>query len=182
MRDGVALELGKSVDRLLLELAREMRMAVPFGVLLRVLEAEIGREVDDLEPAREGRDHLLRRAVRQAAEDQLHLVPVRVLDLDQLGQAEGAQMRKHLAERLARVALGGEQGELGRGMAGEQADELGTRVAARTQDGDLDPVRWLGHDTLPFVLASESMSAERTRKGASPLRTPLWQESRSARD
>ena len=45
-----------------------MRVAVPGRVGLNVGQAEIGREVDDLEMPRQLGDHFLRQAVRQAAE------------------------------------------------------------------------------------------------------------------
>ena len=57
----------------------------------------------------QGRDHLLRRAVGERAEDEVGLVPIAVLDLDEVRKAGRRKMGKYAAERLAGVAVGGER-------------------------------------------------------------------------
>ena len=78
--DRVAVELGQPVDRLGLQVERQVRMAVPVLVDRRVAQPEVGREVDDLEVARQLRHHLLGRRVRQGAEGEVDPRPVHRLD------------------------------------------------------------------------------------------------------
>ena len=69
--DLVAVELGQPVDRLGLQVERQVRVAVPVLVDRRVAQPEVGGEIDDLQVARQPGDHLLAGGVRQGAERQL---------------------------------------------------------------------------------------------------------------
>ena len=106
-----------------------MGMAIPGRVALEIGEAEIGGQVDDLQRAGQARDHLLGRAMGQAAEDEIDLRPVGLLDLDEAGQIEPAQMGKDLRQRLAGLAIGGQQADLDPGMKGQKAQQLGARYS-----------------------------------------------------
>ena len=118
-----------------------MFVAVPRGVGLDVGEAEVGREIDDLEPRGQRRDDALRGAVGQRAEDHVDIVVSRILERDQPGQLEPAQMGKHLGHGAARAALGGKQADRDVGMAREQADELRPRIAAGPENCRVDGLR-----------------------------------------
>src|SRR5215831_5677240 len=57
-------------------------------------------------------------------------------------------MRKHLGERLARLAVGREQADLDSGMTRQQAHEFRARVAAGAENADPKSVRALAHRSL----------------------------------
>ena len=118
-----------------------MGMAIPGRVALEIGEAEIGGQIDDLQRAGQARDHLLGRAMGQAAEDEIDLRPVGLLDLDEAGQIEPAQMGKDLRQRLAGLAIGGQQADLDPGMKGQKAQQLGPGIAAGPENADPDLVR-----------------------------------------
>ena len=72
-------------------------------------------------------------------------------------------MRKDMAERLARVALGGQQRDLGMGMMGEQADEFGAGIAAGAENADPDAIRCLCHGA---DLRRYKSDEQKSKKGA----------------
>ena len=63
--------------------------------------------------------------------------PVHALDRLQPRQSERRELRKHLAHLLPGAAIGGEQRELGRGMAEQEPHELRAGVAGRAEHADL---------------------------------------------
>src|SRR5579875_3819190 len=89
---------------------------------------------------RQAGDDLLRRAVRQGAEDEFESAPVDRVDRDQIGQSGPGKMRKDRAYRLSCLAVGGQDGDLGHRMAQEQADEFGTGIAACAPYADPMPL------------------------------------------
>ncbi len=132
----VAGVLGEPVDGLGLEVRCAVRAAVDPLVDGGVLQSKVGREVDDLEIAGQGCDHLLGRRVGQAAEDGIDLVEGHVVDLDERRQAAAGEMGEDLAHVLAGHPVGREVADLEFGMAEGQAQRLGAGVAARPQDCD----------------------------------------------
>ncbi len=143
--DGVAVILGQAIDRLALERRRAVLVAVPFGVGVHVAQPEVGRHVDHLEPLGQRRDDLLGGAVRQAADDHVAVVPVRVLDLDQVGQRIAAEMREHALHRLAGVAVGGHQGDARARVRHQKAHQIRAGVAAGAEDADPNVVLLVSH-------------------------------------
>jgi hypothetical protein len=129
-----------------------MGVAVPLGVAVEIGEAEVGRQVDDLEVLGQAGDHLLRRAVRQAAEHHVAVVPVGLVDRGHDRQAEAGEMREHDVDRLAGVAVGGQQRDADARMTQQQAQELAPGVAAGAQDTDPDRLLCV-HDSSPFRLS-----------------------------
>ena len=89
--DRLARELGQAVDGILLALGRPVRLAVGPLVERGVAQAEIGREVDHLGAARQLADHVLGRAVRQAAEHDIERARIVVLDLGERRQVAPAR-------------------------------------------------------------------------------------------
>ena len=101
------IDFGQPVDRLLLQLRRSMRVAVPARIGGGIGEAEIGRQIDHLGCRRARQqilDDLLRRAVRQRAEDEIEpeRLPIGVLDRREYRQRIGRELRKHVRHRLCR--------------------------------------------------------------------------------
>ena len=68
--------------------------------------------------------------------------------LTRVGALEPGQMREHLGQALAGLALAGEQRDVDLRVAGQQAQELGAGIAAGPQNADLQPILRLGHVTL----------------------------------
>ena len=54
-----------------------------------------------------------------------------------LGRVERRELRKHLAHLLPGAAIGGEQRELGPGVADQEPHELGAGVTGRAEHADL---------------------------------------------
>ena len=145
-----------------------VRVAVPGGIGDRVAQPEVGRHVDDLNPVRQGRDDRLRRAMGQAAEHDVNVVPVDLADGDHGRQAEPAKVRKHALDRIAGMAFGGEHADIDTGVPQQQAEEFGARVPAGTQHRDpfdiahdrISPVRFRPH---PQAAAREKLIRDRKR-------------------
>ena len=116
------IDFGQAVDRVLLQFRREMLVAVPARIGRGIGEPEIGRQVDDLGLRRARHqilDDLLRRAVRQRAEDEIEpeRLPIGVLDRGQRRQRIGRELREHVRHGLAGAAIGREQHDLDMRMA-----------------------------------------------------------------
>ena len=61
-----------------------MGLAIPFAVYLCVIDAKIGREIDDLYMVRQLADHSLRRGMRQSAKHQIGSRHVNLVDFFQI--------------------------------------------------------------------------------------------------
>ena len=133
--------LGEAVDGVALPFDRPVRLAVGPLVQGRIAQPEVGREVDDLGAARHLADHVLRGAVRQAAEHHVQRAEIEVADLGQRGQAASGEVREHRLDRLAGIALRGHADDARLGVVVQQAQELGAGVAGRAQDPDAHAVR-----------------------------------------
>ena len=144
-----------------------MRVAVPFRIDLGIGEPEIGREIEHAQMRRQRRDHLLRRAVRQAAEDEIELAPIDIGDGDEIGQDVAREMREDRADPLAGLAIGGQRDDRRIRMMREDAQQLGAGVAGCAQDADPRLVRARSHEPL---LSSTNSNPEKER---APRRTPL---------
>jgi hypothetical protein len=77
--DLLAVELGQAIDGLGLKLGRGVGLAVPLLVFRKIAQPEVGREIDDLQVARQRLDDLLARRVRERAEDEVDARKVDVL-------------------------------------------------------------------------------------------------------
>eukprot|EP00968_Pinguiococcus_pyrenoidosus_P029230 scaffold8431_cov248-Pinguiococcus_pyrenoidosus.AAC.3 len=84
--DGVAADLGQAVNRFALEVDGDVGRVVPLLVGLDVCQAEVRREVDDLQMLWQARDDLLRLRVRKASEHHVDIGVVHVFHLHQIGQ------------------------------------------------------------------------------------------------
>ena len=163
--------LGQPVDRLALQLRRAMLVPVPFRVGRHVAQPEIRRHVDDLD-LRIGGEHrrgdLLRRAVRQAAEDGVEPGPVHLLPFDQARQVEHEEMRKDLRHRLAGMRVGGERDDLDVRMPGGEADEVGAGIAGCAENADPD----LLHRPAPPREMPERRSSGSNRRSKCAVTAP----------
>jgi hypothetical protein len=161
-----------------------MGVAVPRGVGLHVAQPEVGGEVHH--PHRLGQagdqvlaalaehlvheavagavhqagHHLLRRAVRQGAEDHVDLQarPLDLLDGDEVGKAQAAQVGEDALHGLAGVAVAGQHDDLDVGMAGQQADQFGAHVPAGAQDGAAQPLVVLTHHRSSSADAADGIA------------------------
>lgn len=108
-------KLCEAVHSLGLELLGTVLTAIPLAVGVDVLEPEVGAEVDDFEAVGEGQvaDDLLRRRVREAAEDDIARgVPVGdgvVCDEGREARRGKAELREDVTHGVPRVALGGSE-------------------------------------------------------------------------
>ena len=137
-----AVDFGQPIDRLLLQLGREVRVAVPALVRRRIGKAEIGRQINDLGRRRaleQIRDDFLRRAVRQRAENQIEprAPPSRRRRARvSCRQVERRELRKHLGHRLAGAAVGGQQSDLHMRMAQQQPHQFRAGIAGSAEHAD----------------------------------------------
>ncbi len=95
--DLLAIEFGEAVDGFTLKLGRAVGVAVPLRVHAHVAEPEIRRHVENLDcgiGGHDGRDDLLRRAVRQPAEHRVEFAPVDLLPFRQPRQVQHEEMRE----------------------------------------------------------------------------------------
>ncbi len=124
-------------------LGRGVGIAIPFLIIRRITQPEIGVEVYDLPNARQGGDHLLAGLVRQGAEAQVNARNVDLVYRHQIGQIEMAQMRKNLPHPLPGLGIGGKRRDLEVGMGGDQPDKFGTGISGCAKNGD-----FMGHGDL----------------------------------
>src|SRR5260221_4622022 len=103
-------------------------------------------------------DDLLRGAVGQTAEDELHVGEIDGIDGDEVGQEAPGEMREDGADRLAGVTVGGKRDDLDAVVAGEEAQQLGASIAAGAENGDLHAMFAGFHGLLPLSCS--------TKKGA----------------
>ena len=92
-------------------------------------------------------DDFLRGAMGQAAEDEVYLRPVHLLDLHQIGQVQIRQMREDLGQRLAGLTFRRQDADIGGRVAGKHANQFGAGVTTGSQDGDPDLIDRFGHLT-----------------------------------
>ena len=116
-----------------------MRTAVPLFIYGGIAQPEVGRHVDDLQALRQVADDDLARRVRQAAKNGLDLGPIGLFVLDEGGEFQMGEMRKHLRHRFAGMRIGGEHSDLDARMARGQSHQIGAGIARSTDDADLDP-------------------------------------------
>mmetsp|Transcript_45096 Transcript_45096/g.141231 ORF Transcript_45096/g.141231 Transcript_45096/m.141231 type:complete len:353 (+) Transcript_45096:196-1254(+) len=130
--DVPAGHLGEAVDGLLLELHGDVRLTVPLLVGVNVGEAEVRRQVDDLDVFRQLLDGLLRLGVRQAREDNVHVVVVHVVHGDEVRQRLlRRELREHRRERLPGLAVRRQRRDLHERVLQQDAHELRAGVARR---------------------------------------------------
>ena len=131
-------------DRVAVELGDPVRGREPGRVLDlvdrledRLRQPVVGREVDDPDAAVEKGAHVLHRGrVRHGEEREVRVdgVDGRVRERD---LREAGQLGVDARERGAVVPPRGRDGHLGRGVGGEQADQVPARVPRGPDDGDL---------------------------------------------
>ncbi len=71
--DLIAVKFRQAVNSLFLDLHRGMFIAIPGSISFRITQAEISREIHDLQITRQGADHFLAGLMRQGAETQIDL-------------------------------------------------------------------------------------------------------------
>ena len=165
--DRRARDFGQAIDGFALQPDGAVRMAVPFRIDFRIGEPKIGREIEHTEMRRECRDHLLRRAMRQAAEDEIELAPIDIRDGDEIGEDMAREMRENRADPLAGLAIRGQRADRRIRVVRQDAQQLGAGVTGRAQDADPHLVRARSHEPL---LSSTNTSPEKERASR---RTPL---------
>jgi len=131
------VELGQSVDRFGLTRQRGMVIAIPALVFRRIAQPEIGGQIDDLQGLGQIADHLLRGRMRQRAKAQIYAREINLLDLLQYRQVQMAQMRKHIGHALPGLGIGPHRRDAHIGMRGNQAHQLGPRIARSPQNRDI---------------------------------------------
>ena len=146
-----AIVLGQPVDGALKQLRGAMLASVPLGIDGRIAQAKISRHVDDFDPLRKLGDLCMGGAVRQPAKDDIDIVPSDLVCGHELRQAEARQMRKHLCQRLPRVAFGDERRQGDVGVARGEPDEIGAGIAARAKYRGFDEFVF-GHGGHNFSL------------------------------
>lgn len=141
----VTRQLCEAVHSLGLEVLGAVLAAIPLAVDVDVLEPEVGAEVDDFEAVGEGEvaDNLLRRRVREAAEDDVARgVPVGdgvVRDEGREARLGEAELREDVAHGVPRVALRGRESRYrGARVRRQEAYELDACVARGAEDADAD--------------------------------------------
>src|SRR5260221_5476871 len=100
-------------------------------------------------------DDILRRAVGQTAEDELHVGEIDGINGDEVGQEAAGEMREDGADRLAGVTVGGERDDLDAVVAGQEAQQLGASIATGAEDGDLDAMFAGFHCLLPISCSTQ---------------------------
>ena len=129
----------------------------------RILDPEVGGEVDHLHRAGQPCNNLLRGAMGQAAEDGIDLGPVGILHRDHIGQAIAAEMRIDILHRLSGLAVGGQQRDIHIRMPEQEPHGLRSRVTARAEHAGLDFLCCLCH----VFLSRQEM--RRTPPGSDPV-------------
>ena len=132
------VQLGQPVDELAQQLGAVVLLAVPGGVQRRVLEAEVGGQVDQpLHPAPELGDEALGRPVGQAQEDQVEAG--RRLDVDRLEAKPGVgggQAGIQLGDRGTGLGVARGQHDLEIGVLGAEAEQFGPGEPGGADDAD----------------------------------------------
>ena len=132
--DVLSEKLGQTVDALLVQRFIKEGAAVPFGVLVLALEAEVRAEVDERLACGDALFRkLLRKAVRQRGEDHVALFNDRVLILaDHI--VEEAVGGIDVAELLTLKGYRADRGDLRFGVRKQQTHQLGACIAGCPDD------------------------------------------------
>ena len=167
----VAVELGQAVNRLFLQIDRDMGGAVPFFISRRVAEAEIGAQIDNLHRFRQVAHKRLAQPMGQRREDKVDRGKVDRLDRGQRGKGEVAQMRKDRSHLHPGLAVGGKGRDLHPRMGRDQADEFGAGIARSAQNRDflahaLSPARSHGGSCRAAAPESTQICVSGPRCGA----------------
>ena len=111
---------------------------VPLGVEVLVVQSEVGAQVDDVsDPAADLWNDRHADAVRQANEDQIEAI-------DRLGSERvigavaicSGKARVEISDRSPRLGVAGCHHELEVGVASDEAEKFGSRVARGSHDAD----------------------------------------------
>ncbi len=131
----VAVQLGQAIDEFLQPGGGSVRCAVPVLVVLRVVQTEVCRKVDDQRcGAGEPVDILLRLSVRQGQEEHVdRLERRRVAELEHRALA---QVGMDLVEVFPEMAARGRLDQLNLRVGEQQAQQFPSRVAGGADDGD----------------------------------------------
>ena len=140
------MHLRQAIDRFGEQLGAGVRHLVPALERGRVLQAEIGREVDDLDVRPDELARLRHRdPVRGGEKDDVAALKVGLggIGVTQAGQArDPAQAGEHVGHRHARFLARGDGAQLRLRMPGEQAHQLHSGIACSADDTDLDHGLW----------------------------------------
>lgn len=140
--DGVGIDFRETVDRLCEEVGCRVGVVVEFLVGGRVIEAEIGAQVDDAETAVEqGGGVFVGDAVGEGEEGGIGSSGGDGIGVggDEGEAGGGAALREageDCGERSSGVLSGGEADEFGVGVAEEDAQEFDSGVSTGSEDGD----------------------------------------------
>ncbi len=127
-----------------------MLVGVPIGIEFRIAQAKIGGHVDDLDALGELGDFGVRRAMGQAAEDDVDVVPIHLVGSDKFWRIEAGKMREHLREGLPGMALGDQPGELKRRMQRGKPDHICAGIAGGAEHGGSNSLG-VGHGWTPAI-------------------------------
>ena len=118
-----------------------MSVPVPLGVGAHVVQPEVGTDIDDLHTvAQVGQAGLGARNLGQCGEDEVHALGDRLFN----GDAPARQVRKLVADVLARGAPSRDTDQLGVGVLVEEAGQLDAGVARDIDDADFHAYRLFG--------------------------------------
>ena len=138
--DGVSMQFGNAVDELPHQSRRLVRLMIPAFIARRVVQPEIGAEIDEGDAARDDlRRHCLAVTVRQGREDQAGAIQRRWLEpLDPRARIGQGQMRMNVAKSCACLAVAEQPDGVEMGMAGAEPQQLRAHESRGSKDGDVD--------------------------------------------
>ena len=137
-----AMKFAEAVNRLLKQIGRRMVRAVSRAIGRRILQPEVGGNVDGADTvANELRDERRTDPLGQARDDDfgatLNQIRTQLLERRQI---DAGQMTINVGNLAAGIMLRSEDADLDERVAGKKADGLDTGVTGRTQHRYLDPI------------------------------------------
>ena len=145
--DRGAVHLGQAVHRFREEIGARVRHPVPLREHRRILEPEVGREIDDPHAGAHELARLRHRdAVRRREEHDIALVELRFGGLDERERVLAAQAREHVGDLRPGVLARRDRADVDLRVLREQPQQLDAGVAGSADDADLDhgcPRAWL---------------------------------------
>ena len=138
--DLLAIDFRQAINRLVQQLRRAVRLAVPLGPLFRVLQTEVRRQVDDLGARRQ---QLTRQRVGHTVRrgEEHHVASAEGFDVRHAeGQAVvvAAQVRVHIGHGQAGLGSGSDDHHFCLRMLCQQTQQFDTGVTRAADDTDLD--------------------------------------------
>jgi hypothetical protein len=131
-----------------------VRTTVCAGVYVDIGQAEIWGQIDDLyrAPVSAGGSHhfychILGHTVRKSAKNDIETRPGESIRREsrKARQVKTREVGENIADALADTAVPRQKRNIGVGMAGEQANEFGARIATGAENADPNAVQSVAH-------------------------------------